>query len=99
MSKNIAIAVAIVAVLSLTALAFQQVAGQSPDTVSSEATKEDITAKRTSKTVAGVRYCLTVIPGDVNQRTQAIISMANLSYVDGVKITKPMVMPMAGSLG
>jgi hypothetical protein len=99
MSKNIAIAIAIVAVSSLTVLAFQQVAGESSVTVSSEATNEDITAKRSSKTVDGINYCLTVIPGNVTHKTQAIISITNLSYDEGVKIPKPIVMPLAGSLG
>jgi hypothetical protein len=67
--------------------------------VPSEATQETISAKRSSKTVDGVNYCLTVIPGDVNHRTQAIISVNNLSHYGGVKIPKPVVMPLSGSLG
>jgi len=96
MCKNIAIA--IVAVSSLTVLAFQQVSEDAPNIVWPEAKQEAITAKRSSKTVAGINYCLTVIPGDVNHRTQAIISVTNLSD-KGVKIPKPTVMPKGGPLG
>ena len=68
------------------------------DRTDPEAKLEDITAKRTSKVQDGINFCLTVIPGDKNQQTFAIVTITNLTN-ERVVVPTPLVMPLAGTLG
>ncbi|MBN1361983.1 MAG: hypothetical protein JW993_15415 [Sedimentisphaerales bacterium] len=59
---------------------------------------QEIQAKRASRTVDGLDFCLTVVPGDEQHKTVAVVTIANLGE-DPISFPTPLVMPLSGQIG